>query len=121
MPKPITIPALMSRVYGIFRGVISPKYVLTELLYQDARFRRGKLLEEIATDPDAARIMADVVLYNRIKNRTIRNEFNRYWAGIGQRYMRDYSEDPIKMDVYSTNMANNIWNEDEHDYTCEEG
>ena len=121
MPKPITIPALMSRVYGIFRGVISPKYVLTELLYQDARFRRGKLLEEIATDPDAARIMADVVLYNRIKNRTIRNEFNRYWAGIGQRYMRDYSEDPIKMDVYSTNMANNIWNEDEHDYTWEEG
>ena len=120
MPKPITIPALMSRVYGIFRGVISPKYVITELLYQDARFRRGKLLEEIATDPDAARIMADVVLFNRIKNQTIRSEFTRYWAGAGQRFARDWNEEPVKYDVYSENLANDIWNEDDHDFTWEE-
>lgn len=114
MPKPMTIPAVMSRVYGIFRGVISPKYVITELLYQDARFRRGKLLEDIATDPDAARIMADVVIYNRIKNRKIRSEFTRYWTGAGQRFASDWYEDPAKAGAYSENVANDIWNE-QHD------
>jgi hypothetical protein len=64
--------------------------------------------------------MADVVLFNRIKNQTIRSEFTRYWAGAGQRYMRDWAEDPIKYDVYSANLANDIWNEDDHDYTWEE-
>ena len=111
MPKQITIPAMMSRVYGIFRGVISPKYVLTELLYQDARFRRGKLLEEIATDPDAARIMADVVIYNGIKNRRIRSEFTKYWTGSGQRFARDWMEDPVKVDVYSENLMNDMWDD----------
>jgi len=118
MPKPITIPAMMSRVYGIFRGVISPKYVITELLYQDARFRRGKLLEEIATDPDAARIMADVVIFNRIKNRRVRSEFTKYWTGAGQRFARDWYEDPVKMDVYSENLMNDLWENEE--YTWED-
>ena len=115
MPRPMTIPAVMSRVYGIFRGVISPKYVITELLYQDARFRRGKLLEDIATDPDAARLMADVVLYNQIKNRRVRSEFTRYWAGIGQRFASDYYNDPIKADVYAENVYNDLWSEQSDD------
>ena len=115
MPKPMTIPAVMSRVYGIFRGVISPKYVITELLYQDARFRRGKLLEDIATDPDAARIMADVVLYNQIKNRRVRSEFTRYWAGATQRFATDWYDDPVKPGIYAENTMHELWNEQSDD------
>ena len=85
------------------------------MLYQDARFRRGKLLEDIATDPDAARLMADVVLYNQIKNRRVRSEFTRYWAGIGQRFASDYYNDPIKADVYAENVYNDLWSEQSDD------
>ena len=71
MPTELQIPSIMSRVYGIFRGVISPRYVMTELLIQDARFRKGEMLRQIATDPDAARIFTDVIFEKGIRNSKI--------------------------------------------------
>ena len=92
MPTELQIPSIMSRVYGVFRGVISPRYVMTELLIQDARFRKGEMLRQIATDPDAARIFTDVIFEKGIRNRKIRSEFTQYWLGATQRVGRDFME-----------------------------
>ena len=55
--------------------------------------------------------MADVVIYNGIKNRRIRSEFTKYWTGSGQRFARDWMEDPVKVDVYSENLMNDMWDD----------
>ena len=80
LPKNFRVEQIISRVYSIARGVVSPRYVLTELLIQDARFRRGKLLEQIATDPDAALIISEVVSKNGLKNIQTRKDFTNWWV-----------------------------------------
>ena len=79
LPKHFRVEQIISRVYSIARGVVSPRYVMTELLIQDARFRRGKLIEQIATDPDAALIISEIVSKNGLRNPQTRKDFTRWW------------------------------------------
>ena len=75
------LKSIMSRVYGVVRQVVSPRYVLTELLIQDARFRKGKLLQELASDPDSAKLLTQVVLKNGLTSPKIRTEFvSKFWG-----------------------------------------
>ena len=80
LPKSFRVEQIISRLYSIARGVVSPRYVMTELLIQDARFRRGKLLEQIATDPDAALILSEVISKNGLKNIQVRKDFTNWFV-----------------------------------------
>ena len=79
LPKTFRVEQIISRVYSIARGVVSPRYVMTELLIQDMRFRRGQLIKELATDPDAAVILAEVVLKKGLRRPEIRKVFLNFW------------------------------------------
>ena len=79
LPKHFRVEQIISRVYSIARGVVSPRYVMTELLIQDARFRRGKLIAELATDPDAAVILSEVILKKGLRRPEIRKVFLNFW------------------------------------------
>ena len=67
-PRAMKMQSLLSRAYGVVRGVVSPRYVITELLIQHARFGRGKMITDLATDPDAFEILSDVILKDGLTN-----------------------------------------------------
>tara|TARA_Y100000588_G_scaffold302310_1_gene324533 strand:+ start:472 stop:4866 length:4395 start_codon:yes stop_codon:yes gene_type:complete len=50
-PRGLSIESLLSRTYSIFRGVISPKYVATEVALLGYRKRKAQVLHEILSSP----------------------------------------------------------------------
>ena len=97
-PTGMTAQSIMSRVYGVARSVISPRYVITELLIQDARFRRGNMIKDMATDPDAFALLTDVILKEGFANPRIRTEFAQKWWGTMLRYNRAKTMEEINQD-----------------------
>ena len=88
LPKHFRVEQIISRIYSIARGVVSPRYVLTELLIQDWRFRRGTLIKELATDQDASKLLYDVIFTDGLKNPRLRSEFVSKWLNTLIRYNR---------------------------------
>ena len=97
-PTGLKLSSIMSRVYGIARGVISPRYVITELLIQDARFRRGEMIKDMATDPDSFALLTDVLFKEGFTKPRIRTEFAQKWWGTMVRYARSMNQEEIKQE-----------------------
>jgi len=55
IPRALSAESYMSRLYSINRGVISPKYVATEIALQHVRQRKMNLLNEIINNPEVAK------------------------------------------------------------------
>ena len=107
-PTQLTLKSIMSRVYGVARGVISPRYVITELLIQDARFRRGQLIKDMATDPDSFHLLTDVLFKEGFANPKIRKEFASWFWGSMIRYTRHKNAEEIEQSSdYSWEEAGN--------------
>jgi hypothetical protein len=106
-PRAMKMNSLMSRAYGVVRGVVSPRYVLTELLIQHARFGRGKMITDLATDPDAFEILSDVILKDGLTKPRIRGEFVEYFYGTLLRGGRDIFEAEGEGDLQT--MSENAW------------
>jgi len=92
-PKGLKLNSIMSRVYGVVRGVVSPRYVMMELLIQDARFRRGQMIKDLAVNPEAFNMLSEVILRNGLTKPRIRSEFVQWFWGGMARYARDTDED----------------------------
>jgi hypothetical protein len=88
LPKHFRVEQIISRIYSIARGVVSPRYVLTELLIQDWRFKRGELIKDLATDQDASKLLYDVIFTDGLKNPRVRSEFVSKWLNTFIRYNR---------------------------------
>ena len=88
LPKHFRVEQIISRIYSIARGVVSPRYVLSELLIQDWRFRRGELIKDLATDQEASKLLYDVIFTNGLKNPRLRSEFVSKWVNTFVRYNR---------------------------------
>ena len=106
-PRGMKLQSLMSRAYGVVRGVVSPRYVLTELLIQHARFGRGKIITDLATDPDAFELLSDVILRDGLTKPRIRTEFVEKFYGTMIRGGRDIFEAEGEGDLQT--MSNNAW------------
>ena len=106
-PRAMKMNSLMSRAYGVVRGVVSPRYVITELLIQHARFGRGKMITDLATDPDAFEILSDVILKDGLTKPRIRSEFVEYFYGTLLRGGRDIFEAEGEGDLQT--MSENAW------------
>ena len=79
LPRQFRVEQIISRMYSIARGVVSPRYVLTELLIQDVRFRKGRMLEQMATDPEASYLLATVIFDKGLLKPSIRKDFLKWW------------------------------------------
>tara|TARA_R110002020_G_scaffold30547_4_gene96227 strand:+ start:765 stop:4814 length:4050 start_codon:yes stop_codon:yes gene_type:complete len=106
-PRAMKMQSLLSRAYGVVRGVVSPRYVMTELLIQHARFGRGKMITDLATDPDAFEILSDVILKDGLTKPRIRSEFVQYFYGTLMRGSRDILEAEGEGDLQT--MSENAW------------
>ena len=108
-PRSMKLQSLLSRAYGVVRGVVSPRYVMTELLIQYARFGRGKMITDMATDPDSFELLSDVILRDGLTKPRIRGEFVEYFYGTVLRIGRDVFEGEGAGDLQT--ISENVWNQ----------
>ena len=57
MPKALSVESWISRIYSINRGVISPRYVLTEAALQKYRVQSTSMLIDLMSNPETAGIV----------------------------------------------------------------
>jgi hypothetical protein len=61
IPRAMSVESVISRIYAINRGVISPKYVGTEALLQTMRGRNYKLLTSMINDPELGKLLLETM------------------------------------------------------------
>tara|TARA_R100001198_G_scaffold70509_1_gene42871 strand:- start:74 stop:4816 length:4743 start_codon:yes stop_codon:yes gene_type:complete len=61
-PRGLSIESYISRFYSISRGVVSPKYVMTEALVQNIRMAEHRMLKEMIMNPKVANILAELIV-----------------------------------------------------------
>ena len=61
VPKGLSVESLLSRVYSISRGVISPKYVATEVALLNLRKVKGQAFVELLNDPKMVDELIDIL------------------------------------------------------------
>tara|TARA_R100001510_G_scaffold55644_1_gene59893 strand:+ start:1674 stop:6548 length:4875 start_codon:yes stop_codon:yes gene_type:complete len=71
-----SITEVLSRVYNIARGMVSPAYVGSEFAVRVALNASQDMVKMAAGDPDAARVLKDILLYPENMNRVKLDEFD---------------------------------------------
>lgn len=66
---------ILSRVYNLARGMVSPAYVASEFAVRVSLNASVDMVKMAAGDPDAARVLRDVLLYPENMNKVKLNEF----------------------------------------------
>ena len=61
MPKALSVESWISRIYSINRGVISPRYVLTEAALQKYRVGKTDMIIDLLSQPEAAKIIKSLI------------------------------------------------------------
>jgi hypothetical protein len=61
-PRGLSIESYISRFYSISRGVVSPKYVITEAMFQGIRMSEHRMLKEMIMNPKVANILAELIV-----------------------------------------------------------
>ena len=61
MPKALSVESWISRIYSINRGVISPRYVLTEAGLQQYRVGKTDMMIDLLSNPDIANIVKNLI------------------------------------------------------------
>ena len=61
LPQSLSVESLISRLYSINRGIISPKYVATEVSLQRFRKSKAHMMEELIKSPELAGVVRKVL------------------------------------------------------------
>ena len=79
-PTPLALNSLISRVYSISRGVVSPKYVASEIYITQAQIRKGNFLLKMITDPNVTITVEEAMMVASGK------------AKISSRFLSDFTK-----------------------------
>ena len=82
MARSLSAESLMSRVYGIVRGVVSPRYVASEITLQMYRQRQLKLMQSLISNKYTADVMAQALLEDGLTNASTREKFLSILRGV---------------------------------------
>ena len=86
--------SLMSRVYSISRGVISPKYVATEIAIAKAQVEKGNFMLKVLMDPNTTKVVSEsmAIAAGKLEATPVRMErlkrvaFTIFYAEMGEDY-----------------------------------
>lgn len=90
--KGLSVESILSRVYSIQRGVVSPRYVVSEATLQIFRKNRMKLLQDLLNDPSNSDLILSVIYDNGLQSYDTRVRwitFMRSWTGFTGEEMSD--------------------------------
>jgi len=74
LPQSLSVESLISRLYSINRGIISPKYVATEVSLQRFRKSKANLMRELIKSPELAQVVRKVLESDDIYKDTFSNK-----------------------------------------------
>lgn len=74
--RSLSIESWLSRVYSISRGVVSPRYVLSEFAIQQVRLHNQSVFQKAIADPEIARHIAEMVRTGDIPTGEAADRFN---------------------------------------------
>tara|TARA_B100000035_G_scaffold84657_1_gene71153 strand:+ start:5174 stop:9439 length:4266 start_codon:yes stop_codon:yes gene_type:complete len=78
LARPMSAESGMSRVYGVVRGVVSPRYVASEITLQLFRRKRLKALQDVISNPRSADVLAKALQKDSWESVRFRNK----WIGM---------------------------------------
>ncbi len=90
--KSLSVESILSRIYSIQRGVVSPRYVLSEATLQIFRENRMNLLQKLLNDPSNSDLILSVIYDNGLQSYDTRVRwisFMRSWTGFTGEEMSD--------------------------------
>lgn len=73
LPQSLSVESLISRLYSINRGIISPKYVATEVSLQRFRKVKAHMMEELIKSPELAKVVRKVLESDNIYKENFTN------------------------------------------------
>tara|TARA_R100001086_G_scaffold196364_1_gene113112 strand:+ start:4805 stop:8965 length:4161 start_codon:yes stop_codon:yes gene_type:complete len=74
----LAVSSIISRAYAIARGVVSLRFVATELFLRVHGQNKMKYITEVLTNPESVKIMHDVL----VKGKTVTKEQVKYWRYV---------------------------------------
>lgn len=94
--RALSIESWLSRIYSISRGVVSPRYVLSEALIQGSRLASQSAFQKAIADPEVARHIADIVRTGKIPDANATRRFNEAMITAIARGLRENEEEQIE-------------------------
>ena len=112
LPQSLSVESLISRLYSINRGIISPKYVATEISLQRFRKSKAHLMEEVVKNPELAVVIrkvleSDNIYKDNLTNSTLEKMLNEsVITAILVRETAEFAEE--KLEDKETEMLNEL-------------
>tara|TARA_R110002012_G_scaffold88674_1_gene218191 strand:- start:44 stop:4264 length:4221 start_codon:yes stop_codon:yes gene_type:complete len=94
MARPMSAESGMSRVYGVVRGVVSPRYVASEITLQVFRRKRLQALQNVISNPRSADLLAKALQKDAWESLRYRNRYVSWVRGMFA-ISQDISDDEI--------------------------
>lgn len=102
LPQSLSVESLISRLYSINRGIISPKYVATEVSLQRFRKSKAHMMEELIKNPELATVIrkvleSDNIYKDNITNSALEKLLNKtVVAAVLLRESAEFSEEKLE-------------------------
>jgi hypothetical protein len=71
------VASILSRIYGVARGVVSLRFVASDIFIRELHRRKIQYLSEVISNPIAVKTMHDVL----VKGKTVTRTQANYWKG----------------------------------------
>ena len=94
LARPMSAESGMSRVYGVVRGVVSPRYIAGEITLQLFRRKRLKALQDVISNPRSADVLAKALQKDSWESVRFRNKYVSMIRGMFA-ISEDISDDEI--------------------------
>ena len=94
LARPMSAESGMSRIYGVVRGVVSPRYVASEITLQLFRRKRLKALQDVISNPRSADVLAKALQKDSWESVRFRNKYVSMVRGMFA-ISEDISDDEI--------------------------
>ena len=100
IPRGLTMPAALSRLYAGFRGVVSWRYLASEQIVREHQRKKALLLHAILTDPEFSRNLIKLINDQKIRTEEYKEFFLATQKIVGPKFAvynedtNKYEEDP---------------------------
>ena len=80
VPRPFSFDSILSRAWGVARGVVSPRYVISEFGLRALRKGQSEILKEFLTDPTAIHAIHNVFVKGRTTTPYVRTFYQKLFG-----------------------------------------
>ena len=80
MPSPFKVESVISRVYGIARGVVSARYVFSEWGIRQMRQGQAEVLRSFLTDPEAVNVAHEIFVQGKTSSIYAKNFYQKLFG-----------------------------------------